>query len=122
MNTKRERTGQYSLTLALDYILRKEIASKSRLRNLYGLDPKTLLKVEDGMKLSVSAHRRYLEVFVGIINKYRVMHPECEDELNKVLADILLVECGIKTDEERKASFAEERRREYFKSISSGKI
>lgn len=122
MNTKRERTGQYSLTLALEYILSNSIATKSRLRNIFCLDPKTMLKIGEGRELSPSAHRHYLETFVGILNNHRTLHPECEAQLNKVLADIMLVECGIKTDGEKAADAEEERRTEYLKHISSGKI
>lgn len=116
MNMKRKRTCQYSLTLALDYILRNSIATKSKLRNNYALDPKTMLKIEAGGELSPSAHRHYLETFVGIINCHRMLHPECEVRLNKLLADIMLVECGIRTDEERIADFEEEKRAVFQKT------
>lgn len=121
MNTKRERTRQYSLTLALKYILSNSIATKSKLRNHYNLDPTTILKIESGRELTSSAHRRYMEVFVGILNQYRVMHEKCEQELNKILADILLVEYGIKTDEERTTDYENERRTEFLKHICSRK-
>lgn len=122
MNTKHERTSQYSLTLALDCILRMSIATKSKLRNVYNLHQNTILKIEDGHKLSPSAHQRYLQAFVGIINSYRCMHHDQEDDMNKVLADIMLAECGIRTDAEKAADYDKKKRTEYMKSICSTKL
>lgn len=96
--------------------------TKSQLRNLYNLDPKTMLKIEAGRKLSPSTHRHYLDTFVCIINNYRCMRYEKEIEMSKVMADILLVECGLKTDSEKQTDYEDERRAEYMKSICSGKI
>lgn len=95
---------QKPLTMALRFILKNRIMTKTVMRNEYLLDPKTLKKIEAGENLKKkTVHDFYLAEFVRIIDNHRYCISTDGDvpEIKDFLIDLFLVSMGMKTKAQR---------------------
>ncbi|MCQ2243817.1 MAG: hypothetical protein MJZ32_06120 [Bacteroidaceae bacterium] len=95
---------QKPLTMALKFILKNRIMTKTVMRNEYLLDPKTLKKIEAGEPLKKkTVHDFYLAEFVRIIDDYRYSFSSDGNvpKIKDFLIDLFLASMGMKTQAER---------------------
>jgi len=104
MNARQKKSTQNPLKMALRFLLKKNIATRSILNTRYLLNRVTLRRIGRGESLKKYAAERYFEVFVDIINDYRCRYPDDakeHKEAKAVLFDMFLIAMGKLTETER---------------------
>ena len=111
--TKKKFTRHMALTIALKFILKKDLTNKRSLRDGYGLCPSTINKIERGEAVRNHAYEKYFETFFGIINDYRCRiddNDEKHQAAKALLFDMFLLNMGREREAER-------RKREFMKEF-----
>ena len=110
---------QKPLTMALKFILKNNLATRTQLCSKHILDPKTLRKIEANKTLRHDASSRYLEVFLDIIDNFRCSYEDDDEKhlaAKAILFDMFLLSIGKPTEAERHKN----KLLEYFRRDNKG--